>query len=98
MYEVDLSKKIVDIKGTEYPETYGEVIADLVLARATEGPVVTMMKWAVELNANRPISINQRDREMIRGMIESNKLVCNYIKLYVMNILDDLQDTRGQQP
>lgn len=94
MFHIDLSAKITDIKGKEYDETYGEAIADIVLARAGDGPVMTMMKWAVELNANRQIAINQRDREMIRGLVESNKMLCNYIKFYVMNVLDEAIDTK----
>lgn len=98
MFSIDLSAKCTDLKGTEYDETYGQVIADIVLSKGSDGPVVTMMKWAFDLNVNKPISINKRDREMLRGLVESHRLLCNYIKLYVMNALDEAVEAKDAVP
>lgn len=106
MKTIDLSTQIVLLDGTlpkhinpatreleeAPPESYGQAIANYVLARSTKGPAMKFMSWANTLQANKPISLDKTDFELFRKTVEETEVLFNFVKAFVLEVCIDAID------
>lgn len=82
MITIDLSTTIVDLAGTEITprESYGQAVANFVLARSSKGPAMKFMEWARKLYANEPLSLDGNDYVTFHDAVRDSEILTNFVK------------------
>ena len=89
MHVIDLSARIKEFgTNVEHAETYGQAIANYVLARAVRGPAAKFMVWAFSLHNNQPLELDDPDYRLFRETVETNEVIFTYIKAHVLQVID----------
>ena len=107
MITIDLSAQVVLLNGkrptvrlptgeeVEAPdESYGQAVAEHVLARSAKGPAMKFMAWARTLHANEVLTLDKTDLEVFRKAIEDSEVLTNLVKGPVLEKLLDAQSPK----